>query len=165
MMMSPRVSPGSNCSIVCSTGAPAGTMIQTTRGVRSRRQRSARSFAASAPIPTCCLHGLGAPIEHHDLVPTLQQTLHHVAAHATQADHGQLHLQLLSRQYAQARQVLAQLGGVGESDGLHTQAPGGLQVLLPVVDEHRRLRIRLRHRERHFVDPMGRLEGSRPSRS
>jgi len=34
------------------------------------------------------LHGIGAAIEHHHLVPALQQALDHVATHPAQTDHG-----------------------------------------------------------------------------
>ena len=35
--------------------------------------------------------GVGAAVEYHDLVPTLDQPPHHVATHAAQPDHRQLH--------------------------------------------------------------------------
>ena len=49
MMMSPLASVGTKLSIVSSTGAPAGTMIQTMRGPFSFATTSLRSLAGVAP--------------------------------------------------------------------------------------------------------------------
>ena len=129
--------------------APAGTMTQTTRGALSRPQRSARSFAALGAHRDVRLHRVGAPVEHHHLVPALQQALHHVAAHPAQADHGELHERSPDHvgrpsssstpsPPAPARSRAASV----KSNGLHPQRPRRLQVPLPVVDEDRRLRPR-----------------------
>src|SRR5207245_183743 len=50
MTMSPRVRCGTSCSMVLSTGAPAGTMTQTTRRGASCLATSARSFAVLTPF-------------------------------------------------------------------------------------------------------------------
>jgi hypothetical protein len=65
--------------------------------------------------------------------------------------------------HAHGRQLLAQPGSIGKSDGPHSERPGRLQVPLPVVDEHGVCRLRLRHRQRHLVDPASRLQNSDPA--
>ena len=50
MMMSPAESSGWSVAMVWSTGSPAGTMIQTTRGFASAATTAARSAAGVAPI-------------------------------------------------------------------------------------------------------------------
>src|SRR5438128_1170836 len=55
MTTSPRARCGTSWSMVLSTGAPAGTITQTTRRGGRSRATSARSFAALTPFPTCAL--------------------------------------------------------------------------------------------------------------
>ena len=52
MMMSPRLSRGTSCSMVLCTGAPAGSITQTTRRGDSWRAMSATFSAFLTPLPT-----------------------------------------------------------------------------------------------------------------
>jgi hypothetical protein len=38
------------------------------------------------------MNGFGVPVKDHNVMPTSQETLGHVAAHLSQPNHSQLHL-------------------------------------------------------------------------
>ena len=71
-------------------------MTQTTRGALELTAEIGQVLRGLGAQRDVRLHRVGAAVEHHHLVPALQQALHHVAAHPAQADHGELHLAISS---------------------------------------------------------------------
>ena len=91
MTMSPRARCGASSSIVLSTGSARrhhdphhAARLQLTDDIAQvlRRLDSLGDLRRDR---------VGASVVHDYLVPTLEQPLHHVAAHSPQPDHRQLH--------------------------------------------------------------------------
>src|SRR5262245_17431674 len=89
--MSPFSSEGRRSAMVLSTTA-AGTMSHTARGLSSFFTKSASEVDPIALSCTSSCTVLGH-VEDHALVPTLDETAHHVRAHPAEADHSELHRQ------------------------------------------------------------------------
>jgi len=65
--------------------APAGTIIQNVRGAISSSRSSSRRLRRRVDLRVVRLH----------LVAALLEALRHVGAHAAEADHPELHIQVL----------------------------------------------------------------------
>ena len=77
----------------CSTEstAAAGSISQTARGFDSALTKSGRLVVPLAPLATdCCTASAWLSIDHA-VMAGLHQALHHVGAHAAQADHAEFH--------------------------------------------------------------------------
>src|SRR6185437_2273607 len=163
MRMSPRERYGSSASIVLSTAAPAGTMIQTTRGAASWLHTSARSFAPLAPNATCGFSAVALLSNTTTCWPPCSSRCTIFPPIRPSPIMASCISDLLSSLHAQRRQLLAQLEGIGIPDRLHAEGAGRLQVALSVVDEDRAFRLRLRHCQRDLVDPKCRLQHTHPA--
>src|SRR5271154_7220703 len=152
MKVSPFDIRGSSLAIVWSTGSPAGTMIHTARGAERFFTRSSRvvpptepaavSFSVASLLksnPTTLWparrrrSAMLKPIFPSPIIPSSilflsvpQRSLQRVS-----------NLTVRVERQAQLRQRQPQLLRRLETDALHPMRPGGVDVLLLVVDKHR----------------------------
>ena len=75
-----------------STGSPAGTMIQMTRGVSSCRDDVGEILRRRRAELLILRDDRRIAIEGDDRVPVAHEPLDHVAAHLAEADHRELHM-------------------------------------------------------------------------
>ncbi len=92
MITSPGCNIGTSVAIVSSTGSPAGTMIQTMRGADSAftHRREIRSGRRAELLVFA--HRLRAAVVDDERVAVAHQPFDHVAAHAAETHHRELHV-------------------------------------------------------------------------
>src|SRR6266702_2686357 len=164
MTMSPLARCGTSCSMVLSTGAPAGTITQTTRRGASCFATSARSLAPFDPLATCAF--TASALESYTIsscppwsnrctmLPPIRPNPIIASCIAAPPSDG----------HGQRREIPAQLWGVVIQNRVHPEPPCGLEVVFAIVDECCRRRLGLRHHQGTLVDLPRGLEDAHPAR-